>query len=468
MLKSIPLLSTSAAVALFGALTVALALSGPALPIDKRLPGADNVGAAASAARVDIQGRFTSYSGKPSELTGVWSGFRGAALDNIVTDPTPLADQWPVDGPPVLWTISLGDGHAGAAIRHGRVYILDYNETDRADALRCFSFDTGEDIWRREYSVNVKRNHGMSRTVPTVTEQYVVTIGPRCQVMCADALTGEYIWGIDLVADYGAAVPLWYTAQCPVIDGDTVVLAPGGNALLLGVDIRSGDVLWKTPNPKNWQMSHVSIAPMTLFGKPMYVYSAVGGIVGVSTDGTGSVLLESDVWTYNVLAPTPVLLPDNRIFVTAGYGVGSAILRADESGGQITLGIDQRLTRSQFACEQHTPILYNGALFTIMPKDSGALRQQVVCISPDGTLLWSSGKDKRFGLGPFIIADGKMYILDDNGELTMIRASTTGYEELGRVKIVDGRDPWAPLAIADGRLLLRDDHTMKCLDISAR
>lgn len=467
MLRILPVISTLFAVIVFAALTVSFALTRPSIDIEKRLPGADNAGVQTAAARVNIAGRFKPSDGQPSSLNGSWPCFRGESFDNIVTEPTPLSDQWPETGPRVLWTLPLGDGHAGAAVRHGRVYLLDYNLKARADALLCLSLDDGKEIWRREYDVSIKRNHGMSRTVPTVNDRYVVSIGPKCQVLCADALTGDFKWGIDLVADYGATVPLWYTAQCPLVDGDTVVLAPGGpDALLIGVDIETGNVKWKTPNPKKWLMSHTCIAPMTFHQKRIYLYSAIGGIVGVSDDGSGRAILESDVWTFSVLAPTPVPLPDNRLFVTAGYGVGSAVLKIDSSGDGLSLAMENRLDRSQFACEQHTPVFYNGALFTVMPKDSGALRQQAVCMAPDGALLWSSGKDKRFGLGPFIIADGKMYILDDNGDLTMIRASTTGYEELGRVRIVDGRDPWAPLAIASGRLLLRDETLMKCLDIS--
>ena len=120
------------------------------------------------------------------------------------------------------------------------------------------------------------------------------------------------------------------------------------------------------------------------------------------------------------------------------------------------------------ACEQQTPLLYNGYLYGILPKDGGELRNQFVAFDPDGEIVWTSGKVNRFGLGPYIAADDKFYILSDDGVLTMLKASTEKYEQLGRAKVLDGRDAWGPMAIAAGRLLLRDSKRMVCLDISAR
>jgi outer membrane protein assembly factor BamB len=100
-----------------------------------------------------------------------------------------------------------------------------------------------------------------------------------------------------------------------------------------------------------------------------------------------------------------------------------------------------------------------------MPKDGGALREQFVCMGADGGLRWGSGKDARFGLSPFLAADGKLFILADDGTLTLARASATAFEPLARAKVLAGVDAWAPMAIAGGRLLLRDSRRMLCLDV---
>lgn len=435
------------------------------------LPGADNRQAGNLIQEiVRIGENFNLFGAKAPEMNGTWPRFRGENFDNIVSEKQNLKDTWTGDEPEILWSVELGEGHAGPAIYKGKVYLLDYDEESREDALRCFSLADGKEIWRRSYGVHVKRNHGMSRTVPAVTEDYVVTIGPRCHVMCVERESGDLVWGLDLVKEYGTEIPQWYTAQCPLIDGDQVILAPGGSTMMMAVDLRTGEKLWECPNTMQWKMSHSSIIPMTFQGKKMYVYSADGGVCGISASGEdeGKVLWQSNAWNHSVVAPSPVALEDGRIFLTAGYGAGGMMIRIVQNGEQFDVEVlDEYQPREGLACEQQTPIVWKGHLFGILPKDGGANRNQLVCVHPDDvkTMVWTSGKDHRFGLGPYLIADEKMYILDDDGTLTMIKPDPSGYIELAQKKILDGHDAWGPLAIADGRLLMRDSKTMVCLAI---
>ena len=105
--------------------------------------------------------------------TGSWPHFRGADFDNISKDQTPLAESWDTSGPRIVWKTTLGEGYSGPVVLNGRVYILDYNEKRKADMLRCFSLSSGKEIWRRWYRVEMKRNHGYSRTIPSVTDKFV-------------------------------------------------------------------------------------------------------------------------------------------------------------------------------------------------------------------------------------------------------------------------------------------------------
>ena len=417
---------------------------------------------------VDIRGTFEKFDGRPGGSSSSWPRFRGADFSNVSSSSPPLAEKWGDKGPPVLWSVALNEGHSGPAVWNGCVYVMDYDEKREGDALRCFSLADGKEIWRRWYRAPSKRNHGVTRTVPTVTEKFIVTMGPRCHVMCVDRATGDFLWGIDLVREHGAEVPLWYTGQCPLIDDGVAVLAPcGGKALLMGVDCASGNVLWETPNVDRWKMSHSSIIPMTLLGRRMYVYGALGGAVGISAEGSdrGKVLWKTSEWSHSVLAPSPIAVDDHRVFLTAGYGGGSMMIGLKEEGESIRAETLFKLEKTVFSCEQHTPVLYRGCLFGILPKDAAELRTQFACLNLDGKLVWTSGKTERFGLGPFLVADEKVFILNDNGELTLIRASLQGYERLARARVLHGRDAWAPMALVDGKLLLRDSEQLICLDM---
>ena len=441
----------------------------------EHVPGMDDRPEAASdrGSQVEIGAYFERFAGVASPIEGSWPRFRGADFNNISGETVPLARGWDDREPPLLWSVDLGEGHAGPVVDNGRVFVLDYDETLRADVLRCFSLDDGREIWRRGYDVYIKRNHGVSRTVPAVSDNRVLTMGPKCHVMCVAADSGEFQWGLDLVETFGAEVPLWYTGQCPLIDGSVAVIAVGGEALLMGVHMETGEILWKTPNPHSWKMSHSSVMPYTLHGKKMYLYCAIGGIVGISAERgeEGTVLFESTLWDRNVIAPSPIDVGDGKIFVTAGYGGGSMMLQLVPEGDRFAVESLQVLKPDEgLASEQQTPIFHQGHLFAIMPKDAGPLRNQFVCVRVDdcSKVVWSSGKTERFGLGPYMIADGKFFLLSDEGMLPVLEVSTEEYRPLAKAQILNGHDAWAPMALIRGRLLARDSRRMVCLDVSAQ
>ncbi len=420
---------------------------------------------------VTIGEHFRRGDGEPAAIGGVWPQFRGENHENKYAGPTALAGRWEEDQPRILWKIEMGEGHAGPAIRNGRVYVLDYDEESGRDALRCLSLADGREIWRREYDVTVRRNHGMSRTVPAVSERHVVTLGPRGHVMCVDAESGALLWTLDLVREHGAEIPMWYTGQCPLIVDEVAILAPAGDdVLMMGVDGATGAILWQTPNTPGLGMSHSSIMPAQFDGTPMFVYAGLGGMVGVGAEGdhTGEILWHAPQWDRSVMAPAPVVFPDGRVFVTAGYGGGSMMLQVVRDGDRFRAEPLRTYRPNQgLASEQQTPVLHDGHLFGILPNDAGPLRNQLVCVHPDdpGTFVWTSGRENRFGLGPYLVADDKLYVLSDDGVLVMLQATAQGYRELGRRRLLDGHDAWGPMALVDGRLVLRDDTRMLCVDL---
>ncbi len=413
---------------------------------------------------------FTSVTDIPDTR---WPRFRGADFDNINRENIRLITNFDAGAPKILWKVSLGEGHAAAAVYDGRVYLIDYDEIKRSDMLRCFSLKSGVELWRRWYHVKLKRNHGLSRTIPAVNEKYVLTIGPRCQVMCVDRISGKLNWGIDLAKEYKTEVPFWYTGQCPLIDKDTAIIATGGSSLLIGIDCKTGKKVWETPNPHNWKMSHSSIMPMTFNGEKMYVYIAIGGICGVSGSGKnkGKILWESTAFSPSVVAPSPCILDDGKILFTAGYGAGSLLIQLKENRGTFSAEVLQKYKPLEgMASEQQTPVFYKGYVYGVQPKDAGETRNQFVCYKSDNCMkmIMSSGKTVRFGLGPYILADNKFFILNDDGELTIATASPSGFKVLGKKKIIDGQDSWGPLAITGGYLLMRDSKQMVCIDIKAK
>ena len=457
--KSIPF-----GLAIIGVVLLYVWLSADAaIDLTERVPIERQSAATSDANAVELRSEFVRFDGVPADLPGAWPRFRGANLDAISSDENvSLARSWPANGPKVLWSIDVGEGYAGAAVLAGRVYILDYDRDKQADAIRCLSLADGKEIWRYSYTVKVKRNHGMSRTVPAVTDKYVVTLGPKCHVISLDSVTGQFHWMLDLVKDFGAKVPEWYAGQCPLIDDEKAIIAVGGESLMMAVDCETGEIIWETPNLHSWLMTHSSVMSAEFAGERMYIYCASGGVVGISAKD-GTILWEYPEWKIRVAnVPSPVVVGDGLILLSGGYNAGSMMLQLIQENGTISAQPVFRLEPEVFGSEQHTPIFYNGYIYGVRPD------KQLTCLDLDGNVVWTSTSAHRFGLGPYTIANGLIYVMNDSGLLTLAEATPNGYVQLTEAKVLDGPDAWGAMAIVSGRLILRDMNRMICIDVTDR
>jgi outer membrane protein assembly factor BamB len=139
------------------------------------------------------------------------------------------------------------------------------------------------------------------------------------------------------------------------------------------------------------------------------------------------------------------------------------MMQIQGSAGDYSAKTLYELEPSQFGSTQQTPIFYDHHIFGIRERD-----KQFVCLDLEGNEVWSSGTQQRFGSGPYLIADGKIYILDDFATLTMAEATVEGYRPLDQATMLEGHDAWAPMALVQGRLILRDLTTMLCVDLRPR
>lgn len=468
---------TVGVIAVYLCLLIAWHFYDPSASFTELQPGADHrpAGQVRKADDVLIGEFFMQEEGTPSptELKGAgseWPCFRGASHNNQTSLSTNM--KW-VDGDfEEMWSVGTGEGHAAPVISEGRVYVLDYDEQLSSDALRCFDLHTGRQLWRRWYRVPMKRNHGFSRTIPAVSNGVVVTIGPEGHVMCCDKITGQMKWSIDMKRRFGTEIPFWYTGQCPLIVNDVLVLAPAGkDTLMIGVDVQTGKTLWGTPNDIGFKMSHSSVMPITLAGTPTYVYAGVGGVCGVSAEAGnyGKLLWSTTKWQPSVLAPSPLQIAQNQVFLVAGYGAGGALLQVDKQGTSWKATIKESYKASEgMSSEQQTPINYKGTLITILPKDGGGMRERLAMYSPQDLHhpIWTSASDERFGLGPYIVVGDRLIAFKEDGELYVYQLNTNSMKLLCKQRVMkEGVDAWGPMACADGMLIVRDAKTIKCLKI---
>lgn len=389
-----------------------------------------------------------------------WPQFRGSNRDGISRE-TGLLRKWPEGGPKVLWTTGMAQGYSGAAIVGGRVYYNDYNEETDEWLVICRDLQDGKENWRFSEKRKIRPNHGITRSVPAVDGTHVIALDPKCVLHCLEAATGKEIWRKSLVSEYQAMIPPWYNGQCPLMDGDRIIVGTGGDAILVALKVDSGEEVWRTPNPDKLLMSHATVMPAELGGVKQYLWCTLEGPLGVAAeDGR---LLWSLARKFNVaVAPSPLAIGGERIFMTSGYDAGSVMLRVKHEGGAFQAEKVFELGETEWNSEVHTPILYEGHMFAVGKRRRGLF----TCLDFDGKQAWTSDGKASFGLGSFLLADGMFFVLDgDTGMLRLIEASTTEYKELDSAQVLSGNDVWAPMALSNGKLVLRDMTKMVCIEV---
>jgi outer membrane protein assembly factor BamB len=393
-----------------------------------------------------------------------WPQFRGAARDAIA-QATNLANRWPEQGPPQLWQVKLGQGYSSPAVAGDRVLINDYDEATSTWMVRCLNLISGEERWRYAVKKSIRPNHGITRSAPATDGGLIFSIDPKCELHCLDIRDGSLVWKSSLPAAFKSQIPAWYNGQCPLLDSGRLVIGTGGSAILAALDRATGKPLWQTPNPGAHAMSHASVAPVEIAGVRQFTYITLKGALGVDA-ATGAQLWEFP-WQFNTAVPTtPLHLGDGKLLLTSGYHARTVIFQVTRDGDQWTATevVGLPAPTKGWNSELHTPIVHRGYIFGVGKKQRGLW----TCLDFAGKELWTSRRKAAFGMGGYVLADNKFYVLEDHtGTLRMLDATADEYRELGKTRVLAGGDVWAPPVVAHGKLLIRDMGKMVCLDVAA-
>jgi outer membrane protein assembly factor BamB len=332
--------------------------------------------------------------------------------------------------------------------------------------LRCLSLETGAELWSYSYDAPGRVGHPGSRSTPTVTDQHVYTVGMTGHLYCVDRNSHRPVWHRDLARDFPPAESLrWGYSQAPLIEGNLVIVAPQSRkGSVVAFSRLNGDVVWASPllGPPGYSspilvdaggMKHVAM-----------VSAGRGGVSGLSLDD-GSVLWRYDGWQCRIPIPFPTQLPGDRLFITGEYGAGSAMIRIVRQGAGFK--VEELFVSDDCESQIHQPLFHEGHLY--MNSNGNSRNDGMLCLALDGTVRWrtrDASGSPRFERGGLLMADGLIVNLDGrDGTLYLIEPAPAGYRELASAKVVDGPQAWSPMAIADGRLVLRDLRRMVCVDL---
>ena len=403
---------------------------------------------------------------------------------NAVSPEKGLARSWPEDGPKVAWTVPLGRGYAGPAVSGGKVYVLD-REGDQKDILRCIDLKSGKEEWNLSYDAPGKTSHAGSRSVPAIDDKHVYTCGPFGQVYCVDKGTHKAVWHKNVWTDFGGSKPpTWAVSQSPLLYGDLrIVASQTPKAGVVAYDKKTGDVKWTSP-PLPGRVGYVSPKVVKIAGQDQLVMIsamvrarrrgrgrrrtddgpskpvAKGGVFGIDPK-TGKTLWSYDGWQCAIPVPNVTDIGDGRLFITVGYKAGSAMIKIEKKGEGFAAV--QVYKTDAFGTHVHPPVLYKGHLYAHCTTNTGRT-DGMLCMDLDGNVKWKTGKSPLFDKGGFLLADGLLFSVDGKvGILYLIEPNPQAFKPLANAKLLDTKNCWAPLALSDGKLLIRDQKQMRCV-----
>ncbi len=400
-----------------------------------------------------------------------WPKFGGPRGDNTSLE-SGLVRAFPKDGPTVLWSTELGEGYGGAAVAGDEVYVLDRG--DNQDVLRCFDLKDGRELWTFEYEAPGRLNFPGSRGVPWVGDEYLYTIGGFGHVHCIDRKAHDCVWSVNLKDEYQGEMPQWGWSQSPILHEDVIIAAPlGDEAGLVALDAESGKEVWRT---EGLGTTHSSPVLVDIAGVPQVLFITFKGDKGMLSSFAakdGKLLWRSHDYVNSIPIPYPVKVDDQRVFVTGGYKSGSVMLEVKNSGEKFGVKL---LTRIPRGSQIHLPIRVKDHLYFLANENETDHRTKqkeggLMCMALDGSEVWRTGDSPYFGRGNMLHADGMLILQDgSSGHLRLLEPRPEGFKLLAEANIFeskDGRDQkmWAPMALSGGRLLMRSQNTMKCVEL---
>ena len=359
---------------------------------------------------------------KPHELIGNdWPVFLGP-FGTGVTGDAGLAEHWPKTGPPIVWNKHIGSGYSAPSVRGGKLVV--HHRQRNESIVECLRAATGEQIWKVEYESTFTDPYGYNngpRCTPLLTEKYCYTFGAEGKLFCLDLNSGKQVWTRDVTKDFYVPQHFFGTGCTPIIEGDLLIVLVGGqpNSSVVAFRASTGELVWQSVGKSTWDgaqtdwpteakyrwtgnemvVSYSSPIAATIHGKRHVLCLMRQGLVSVDPrDGHVNFRYWFCSRDYeSVSAARPVVIGD-KIFLSAAYRVGSALLEVQPAGDGVKV---LWRNRTNLLAHWSTPIYRDGFLygFSGRHEPEGELR----CIDvATGKVVWSTrgfdGNTDQFGL----------------------------------------------------------------------
>jgi outer membrane protein assembly factor BamB len=385
-----------------------------------------------------------------------WPQWRGPDRNGISKE-TGLLSQWPRSGPPVAWSAAmLGAGYGSISVQGDRVYVQGMR--NRQSVVSTLNRADGKQVWVRILGPAGDNDRGPGpRSTPTIDGDRVYALSETGDLACLRVADGSVIWQRNILKDFRGSNPYWLLSESPLIDGNLVIVTPGGRgAGVVALDKMSGMTVWTSKDLSDGAGYASPIVADVGGVRTIMTFTADAGVGVRASDGK---LMWRNSTAANGTAniATPVY-SDGKVFFTSSYGAGAALLGLRASGGEVRA---QEIYSTRDMKNHHGGVvLVNGYIY-------GFNDSILTCLEfASGKMVW---RDRSVGKGAISYADGHLYILSEDNIVGLVEATPAGYREKGRFTIADqGLPSWAHPVVSGGRLYIRNQGTLTSYDVRAR
>ena len=388
---------------------------------------------------------------QPERHENYWTEYRGPGRAGIYAQGA-INTQWPSHGPPELWRQQVGGGYASMVVADSLVFTIEQRR--RREVVAAYRLEDGRQVWEHSWPSRFSESMGGDgpRATPTWDDGRVYALGGNGDLFCLAADDGAVLWRRNILKDARAPNLTWGMSASPLVVDDSVVAIPGGGngKSVFAYDKHTGEIRWSALNDK---AGYASPQVATLAGRRQLLIVSGQRVLGASLDD-GS-LLWSHAWrtSYDANCAQPLVVDEQHVFVSSGYGHGATLLKisANDAGYSVEEVWFNRNMKNKF----NSSVLVDNVVYGL---DEGILAAVDVWT---GERLWKQG---RYRFGQLLYADGHLIVLSEDGDLVLVEATPEAHREVVRFESIPGKT-WNVPAIADGRLLVRNQTDMVAYDL---
>ena len=397
-----------------------------------------------------------------SAASSDWPQWRGPNHDDISTE-TGLLKEWPQGGPKLVWEAKgLGDGYSSVSIVGDRIFTA--GDKGAESFVEALNLADGKAVWSAKLgkagAVGQPQFEG-PRATPTTDGKLVFAVSQWGEMACYKADTGQEVWRKDYTKDLGGACPFWGYAESPLVDGDKVLITPGGSqGALVALNKKNGAVILQSKEFTD-AAHYSSIITAELGGVRQYIQLTPTSVAGIAA-ADGKLLWKAPRKGNVAVIPTPIY-DDGYVYVTSGYGTGCNLFKVTPDSGKFSA---EQVYANKVIANHHGGVIKIGDYVYGYSENKGWTCQDF----KTGEAKWQ--EKEKLGKGSIAYADGHFYLRqeDKKGTVALIDASPDGYQEHGRFDQPDRstKNSWPHPVIAGGKLYLRDQDVLLCYDVKGK